>query len=36
MIKNTFKIGKWFGGGKKKEESKERAKRADDLHIEIC
>jgi len=34
MIKNAFKPGKWFGG--KKKEDKERAKRADDIHIEIC
>lgn len=35
MIKKAFKPSKWFGG-KKKDDSKERAKRADDVHIEIC
>jgi len=37
MIKNAFKPSKWFGGGKdKKKEQEGRAKRDDDIHIEIC
>jgi hypothetical protein len=42
MIKKAFKPSKLFGswGGKKKEdkkeEVKERAKRDDDIHIEVC
>lgn len=35
MFKKAFtKPGKWFG--KKNNETAERAKRADDIHIEIC
>lgn len=38
MAKNMFnKIGFGFGkASKKEEEKKERAKRDDDIHIEIC
>lgn len=37
MLKNAIKVPKIFGFGKKKsEESNERSKREDDIHIEIC